>query len=1596
MSHKPPKLHRIPASRTLRTFSSRSNAKSASKLLGMKALEAYRKEMKQAIDDRLQRLEDKEREVLNAIRDLPDYDDMNDDDDNLVNATQILDGTLQMDISHAGGEFQELMEEDLGPRKRREDSRARKNRILQRNEGFLMQSVSMVDAYLEWNEQLGVSGSATAIPLTVEEVEGAADTYLLRVIDTYGQSNRLLTDPLFIRSSEASDLRVPLLHHGGIAASLVLRGIVPAAPYAPRIGFTIRVLELYRTTHLHCPLLTVQPFVESLCNLHGSPLRSNLASQFSSAYDQYLSMREEVDLRVQAALLRDSPMSNALAASTRYASTFHPKTNPSETEGNIELLNRFLDALSLDFVLLPEIIQFFEQCADLQTESEQATADGKALASSFLFDSALTGTSRSPLTALVNLARSREAASNVVSPYRNPNVNTAPSEEHLGDGSNTDGRPATFAFIEEVIEDASTNPTDSPPQPPPRAPRKKVPINLRAPTFTGALATHDGVSSQDPANLSSSSQTVNHADNLPIESGSRVLNLEYPAANVMRVNEHMNVGMDTIVEPNTDFLRSRIAPPHSSRPGPSKRRISSSSTTEVREGEGYSRTVKIRAVEDPRLLSRIDVLKRSLETEKSKVKVVSQQLQQAEARERQSIWNTSLYCNKSETEKRRLAAELQEAISAKVRTEAELAKVAQALRVPFDDSTGGDLDTHPQPSSSSSHTTEALVLRSNITTTSAISSEHLLSQAQALQEEVIAMRNTSAEVRSVVSVTLTKLQEVMQERDQSRHEVSRLQEQRQQLQDNAAQALETATRLENERTQSQSELARMNNEYQQQLAVSTRLRQIEAQYQELEQMHRDLEQESAQGRVQETRTQNEIQREQLNERIADQQRSLELQEAAAVDLRQRLIEQENQAISHLQQREMALQNEIAQLRINNDTLRQEIRGNESALAQAASASANSEEALQSVIQQERGVIDDLESQLEEYRRRFTEGNIQLNNANSGLRRHVEGLASSTESAPVPSAMENRSTDPQVATNRLTGQNIQSTSQVNIQPNNATRRPTNPRISRATGQDNHSPRQVTFIEETISPPLRIPRPYSSTSMPRSFDLRLPTPQPMFSFSDSTPDTPERGSGPSQLPSPSRTSLNPAYTRLPRTPQRQFSGTVPSTNRPRRDEHLQVPYSPISSRGSSPGLSRAEASDDIRQQLASLSDTVQSLRGELRAVISDINPGSSTPRRTSRYAPFQPAGTPSRLRTQEDTSLMKIVRDKIKILLSISKDKDIVEATMDNNHMTSPEVAELFERDGDPNLVLEPFSVYWDDIRCPYNTALASLFVDSLEEDGHVFNDEQRDFVMQHFFKRLDNLKKNLRLNGPRRDENDDEAADRAALQQGVALARSRVTSRRQTLFASRMEICREGCHSPNKAVWEALLRIVTTLRNKGQSSDESEAESQDSFTVRARPWRSPEITDLLRFIDSFRRTTNIYDNNRPGRPFRKRRLVRNPPDTHSKPISGLPENFYDRRWLSTQARRADLNILGPIPLPQFGQQNSGTPSRTPHEPLQATTSRRSGTTRRSQVLTTPLRSSLPTSSNTSHMGHEGNLFYGSDADDVDVGGSSFTAGVRGGQ
>jgi hypothetical protein len=92
-----------------------------------------------------------------------------------------------------------------------------------------------------------------------------------------------------------------------VASAYVGQGLMPAAPYLPNVAITIRTLEIFRAIQLCCPRLGVQAFIRALCDIHGIAPRPHLGVQFSVAFDVYLSIRAEVDKRVQVALGRDTP-----------------------------------------------------------------------------------------------------------------------------------------------------------------------------------------------------------------------------------------------------------------------------------------------------------------------------------------------------------------------------------------------------------------------------------------------------------------------------------------------------------------------------------------------------------------------------------------------------------------------------------------------------------------------------------------------------------------------------------------------------------------------------------------------------------------------------------------------------------------------------------------------------------------------------------------------------------------------------------------------------------------------------------------------------------------------------------------------------------------------------------------------------------------------------------------------------------------------------------------------------------------------------------------------------------------------------------------
>ncbi|KAJ6487579.1 hypothetical protein C8R45DRAFT_827790 [Mycena sanguinolenta] len=217
-------------------------------------------------------------------------DEMADEGPSFHNIHDVLDGTTRIDVSHAGGEFmatlQEAIEADVSqPKRSPPDYRIRDDRTQKMVDGWKSQMDRLVAAYMAWCAEADLGTAHVKTPVTVEEIK-------ITVVDLY----------------ETTTVDVELSADGaGVAAALIKQGLIPCAPWRASVAIATRVLELYRTTHARCPQLAIQPFVKSLCDLHGVPYRPYLREQFSVAYDVYLELRQEADKLVNAALGRDTP-----------------------------------------------------------------------------------------------------------------------------------------------------------------------------------------------------------------------------------------------------------------------------------------------------------------------------------------------------------------------------------------------------------------------------------------------------------------------------------------------------------------------------------------------------------------------------------------------------------------------------------------------------------------------------------------------------------------------------------------------------------------------------------------------------------------------------------------------------------------------------------------------------------------------------------------------------------------------------------------------------------------------------------------------------------------------------------------------------------------------------------------------------------------------------------------------------------------------------------------------------------------------------------------------------------------------------------------
>ena len=146
-------------------------------------------------------MDNDERQVFESARDIPD--DIHDNDSSLLmNIDDILDGSVTMGFSHAGREFQQILEDDLQTEHRYElclhiillatnklfrqtclDPRTHRDRTERQTQGFATQLEDMIVAYMAWQASLEKGClDSMPVPPPAEEVEGL---YRITVMDVF-------------------------------------------------------------------------------------------------------------------------------------------------------------------------------------------------------------------------------------------------------------------------------------------------------------------------------------------------------------------------------------------------------------------------------------------------------------------------------------------------------------------------------------------------------------------------------------------------------------------------------------------------------------------------------------------------------------------------------------------------------------------------------------------------------------------------------------------------------------------------------------------------------------------------------------------------------------------------------------------------------------------------------------------------------------------------------------------------------------------------------------------------------------------------------------------------------------------------------------------------------------------------------------------------------------------------------------------------------------------------------------------------------------------------------------------------------------------
>ncbi|KAG2089747.1 uncharacterized protein F5147DRAFT_542268, partial [Suillus discolor] len=92
-----------------------------------------------------------------------------------------------------------------------------------------------------------------------------------------------------------------------VASALVHHSIIPCFPISPSVAISIDALEFYRVAQLCNPHFSIQVYVKSICDLHGTVFYRYLSRQFLITFDLYLQLCTRMDSLVNVVIHHDSP-----------------------------------------------------------------------------------------------------------------------------------------------------------------------------------------------------------------------------------------------------------------------------------------------------------------------------------------------------------------------------------------------------------------------------------------------------------------------------------------------------------------------------------------------------------------------------------------------------------------------------------------------------------------------------------------------------------------------------------------------------------------------------------------------------------------------------------------------------------------------------------------------------------------------------------------------------------------------------------------------------------------------------------------------------------------------------------------------------------------------------------------------------------------------------------------------------------------------------------------------------------------------------------------------------------------------------------------